>query len=193
MSQKMSGIFIGASAGGITAVQNLLPLIISQNHLPIVIVQHLPQYADIKLPLVYGSPVESTLVEVSDKTPIERGHVYFAPPGYHLLIERQRFFSLSQDEMVNFARPSIDVFFESAAYAYGPEACGVLLTGANNDGAKGLQTIQKYNGTTIVQDPSSAEFPTMPQSALNLIKPNHVCSIPMISKILSAIIRGETP
>lgn len=192
MSQIISAIFIGASAGGISAVQQLLLKIVHERQVPIVVVQHFPQNAKLNPSLIYGQESRNVVfIEVCDKMFLERGHVYFAPPGYHLLIEKDYSFSLSQDDLVNFARPSIDVLFESAALVYKDRTCGILLTGTNNDGATGLQTIHKQKGLTIVQDPASAEFPSMPQSAIDLFKPNYVASIPKIPEILEGFARGE--
>ena len=98
---------------------------------------------------------------------IRPGHIYFAPAAYHLLIERDMSFSLSADEKVNFARPAIDVLFESAAQAYGPELIGIILTGANADGAAGLQKIKEFGGLAVVQKPDTAEASYMPQAAIN--------------------------
>lgn len=192
MRSKVSAIFIGASAGGITAVQNLLAQIAHERQVPIVVVQHLPSHAKLNPSLIYGQDIQRVVFEeVQDKMFLEAGHIYFASPGYHLLIEKDFSFSLSQDELVNFARPSIDVLFESAASVYKERACGILLTGTNSDGALGLKAIHQNNGLTIVQDPTDAEFPLMPQSALDLFKPNYVASIPKIPEILAELVRGE--
>ncbi len=192
MRKNISAIFIGASAGGISAVQRLLMQIVNNRQVPIVVVQHLPQYAKLNPSLIYGQDSQNVVfTEANDKMHLECGHVYFAPPGYHLLVEKDYSFSLSQDDPVNFARPSIDVLFESAAIAYRERACGILLTGTNNDGALGLQTIHLLKGLTIVQDPASAEFPSMPQSAIDLFKPNYVASIPKIPAILEGFDKGE--
>ncbi len=104
--------------------------------------------------------------EAEDKEPVQEGTVYFAPPDYHLLVELDRRLSLSSEEPVQFCRPAIDVLFESAAEAYGPELVGVVLTGANADGAKGLRAICEAGGVAVVQRPSSALSPTMPEAAL---------------------------
>ncbi len=193
MNSRIQAVFIGASAGGITTIQRLLGSLENTRQIPIIVVQHLPQYAVINLDLIFGQFAHGMkLVEVSDKTRIENGHVYFAPPGYHLLIEKDHSFSLSQDDPVNMARPSIDVIFESAANTYGDSACGILLTGANSDGAQGLKALHEVNAITMVQDPAEAEFSVMPQSAIDLFRPNYVCSIHMLSKILSELVRGET-
>ncbi|MBL7545545.1 MAG: chemotaxis protein CheB [Bdellovibrionaceae bacterium] len=192
MSQKIKYIFIGASAGGIATIQKLFSQSSGKHQVPIVVVQHLPANSNLNLPLVFGAATENmNLVEVIDKTKIQKGHVYFAPPGYHLLIEKDDSFSLSQDDPVHFARPSIDVLFESAAHAYGPSVCGILLTGANADGALGLKEIHDCGGYTMIQHPDDAEFSFMPQSALDLFQPDFVGSISDLSRKISELARGN--
>lgn len=194
MNSQIEAIFIGASAGGVTAIQRLLGALDNARHVPIIIVQHLPQAANLNPDLIFGHVVKNVvLLEANDKMKIEKGHIYFAPPGYHLLIEKDRSFSLSRDELVNMARPSIDVVFETAAIVYGHSACGILMTGTNSDGALGLKTIHDEKGLTFVQDPDDAEFDMMPKSAIDLFKPNYINSINVIAKILSELLRGETP
>jgi two-component system chemotaxis response regulator CheB len=109
---------------------------------------------------------------VEDKDPIERATLYVAPPGYHLLVEPQLYFSVSVEEPVNFSRPSIDVLFSTGAQALGARLIAVLLTGANHDGADGLAEVRRLGGYAIVQDPASAEFPTMPEAALKAGHPH---------------------
>lgn len=184
MSQ-IKAIFIGASAGGVTAVQKLLLALKGDLLLPIVVVQHIPPNVKLNPNLIYKTNVQLYLQEVEEKTPLLNNHVYFAPPGFHLLIEKDHTFSLSQDAPVHHARPSIDVLFESAAIAYGSAVCGVILTGANQDGANGLAAIQGEGGMTIVQDPDEAETPFMPLSALEKIKPSFICSIEEIAQKIS--------
>jgi two-component system chemotaxis response regulator CheB len=175
---------VGASAGGVSALQKLLGRITSAENLSLVIVQHLPEDAEIDSPLVFGSHFVGRIFDVCDKMPIEPGAAYFAAPGYHLMIEREGIISLSQDEPVNFSRPSIDVLFESAANTLGDLACGVLLTGANTDGTNGMKCIQRVGGKTIVQDPDEAEVPYMPASALAEMKPDFVLKLEGIAEKL---------
>jgi two-component system chemotaxis response regulator CheB len=117
------------------------------------------------LPRIFTPKCRVAVKEAEDKEEVAAGTVYFAPANYHLLVEREGFFSFSTEEPVNFSRPSIDVFFESVAIAYGPRAIGVVLTGANADGTAGLRSILEYGGRAIVQDPRTAEFPKMPEAA----------------------------
>lgn len=188
---SLSLIVIGASAGGISALRRLLDYLPQSLKCPIAVVQHLPANSSVSPSLIFPNPAESQAVEALDKMEIESHHIYFAPPGYHLLVERDGTFALSQDDPVNFSRPSIDVLFESAAEAYGSRTCGVLLTGANADGAVGLKAIAEKGGYTIVQDPEEAEIKTMPEAALSLIKPSFVAPLREISNKLNAFDHGD--
>ena len=159
-------ICVGASWGGLDAVGRLLADLRAGIDLPVVVAQHrhvssTPGGLADLLRLRVNRPV----VDVEDKMPIERGKVYIAPPDYHLLVENGSF-ALSVDERVQFARPSIDVLFETASYAYGPDVIGIILTGANEDGAAGLATIKQRGGVAIVQDPAGAARSTMPEAAI---------------------------
>ncbi len=160
-------VAIGGSAGCFEVLRGALPATIGERGCPpIVIVVHLPSEGPALLHELLGTGSELRMKQAADKEPVERNTVYFAPPGYHLLVERQRTLALSVDEAVHYSRPSIDVLFESVAWAYGPRALGVLLSGASEDGAAGLQRIAEAGGTVAVQDPASALAPTMPAAAL---------------------------
>ena len=124
--------------------------------------------------------------EVEDKAPIVAGNVYVAPPDYHLLIERG-YFSLSTEEPVHFSRPSIDVTFVSAADTYGERSVGVVLTGANADGSRGLKRIADRGGLALVQSPETAESPTMPAAALRCVPDARSLTIAQIAEVLTAL------
>lgn len=159
-------ICVGASWGGLDAVGRLLADLRAGIDLPVVVAQH--RHASSTpggLADLLRLRVKRPVVDAEDKMAIERGKVYIAPPDYHLLVEHGSF-ALSVDERVQFARPSIDVLFESAAYAYGPGVIGVILTGANEDGAAGLATIKRRGGVALVQDPAGAVRRTMPEAAI---------------------------
>jgi two-component system, chemotaxis family, protein-glutamate methylesterase/glutaminase len=159
-------IVVGASWGGLDAVGRLLGDLPIQVDAPVVIAQHRHSTsASGGLPELLGLRVKRPVLDVEDKMTIERGRVYIAPPDYHLLVERGTF-ALSVDERVQFARPSIDVLFESAAHTYGAGVIGIILTGANEDGAAGLAAIKARGGVALVQDPSGAERRTMPDAAI---------------------------
>lgn len=178
---------IGASAGGVTAVQKILKSLPSDVAASLIITQHFPQDAVIDPQLVYGKDFSGRVHGAIDKMPLESGQAYFAPPGYHLQIERDLSLSLNQDEPVNFARPSIDVLFESAAWSLGADAVGILLTGASADGVGGLRLIHDCGGTTIVQDPEEAESSFMPRAALQKFKPDYVLNLHDIAAKIAEI------
>jgi two-component system, chemotaxis family, protein-glutamate methylesterase/glutaminase len=159
-------IVIGASWGGLDALRRLLRNLPDELDVPIAIAQHRAAGSlDRGLETILQRETARRVREVEDKEPIERSHVYLAPPDYHLLVERGSF-ALSVDERVQYARPSIDVLFESAADAYGESVIGVILTGANEDGAAGVRRIVDRGGVAIVQDPETAARRTMPDAAL---------------------------
>jgi len=159
-------IAIGASWGGLDALSTLLDGLVSEVDATIVVVQHRgPQSQRGLLELLLQEHVERRVSEPDDKESIERSRIYLAPADYHLLVEDGHF-ALSVEERVNYARPSIDVFFQSAADAYGQRAIGIVLTGANVDGAAGLAAINARGGVTIVQDPGTAARAAMPEAAL---------------------------
>ena len=159
-------IVIGASWGGLHAVGEILAALPEDLDAAVVVAQH--RASDTVpggLAGLLATRARLAVSDVDDKEPIEPGRVYLAPPDYHLLIQHG-YFSLSKEERVNFARPSIDVLFESAADAYRERLIGVVLTGSNEDGAAGLARIKARGGVAIVQDPRTAERPEMPDAAL---------------------------
>jgi two-component system chemotaxis response regulator CheB len=177
-------IVIGASAGGVEALQVLLSGLPAHMKNAIAVVMHLPEFSDIQFSKIFDPGPNYQIREARDKMPIDEMTITFSPPGYHLLIEKNRTFSLSQDEPVHFSRPSIDVFFESAAQVYQKKLTGILLTGANEDGAHGLWTVHQFGGKTIVQDPATAQIPIMPKAALSLFNPDFILSLPQIRTLL---------
>jgi two-component system, chemotaxis family, protein-glutamate methylesterase/glutaminase len=184
-NMKYRAIVIGTSAGGIEASVHILGKLPVTFALPIILVQHLHKDQDVvALVQLYNDRIPVQVKEAEEKEQIQPGHIYLAPPDYHLLIERDETFSLSVDEKVNYSRPSIDVLFESAADVYGPSLIGVLMTGANHDGALGLQRIKQYGGMTLVEDPATAKFPEMPKSALACTEVDYVLSLDALEKVL---------
>ena len=158
---------IGGSAGSLTVLFSLLPSLPISFPFAIIIVLHRKNSGDSSLSdlLSLKSPVP--VREIEDKDLIEAGSIYLVPADYHVLIEKNRTFSLDYSEKVNFSRPSLDVTFESAAEIYGPTVTAVILSGANEDGTKGLTAVKKNGGTTIAQNPDSAQMPVMPQYAIS--------------------------
>jgi two-component system chemotaxis response regulator CheB len=159
-------IVIGTSWGGLEALSRLLADLRDDIHQPIVVAQHRSaESADFALEHLLQHHTRRIVGDPDDKTPLEPDHVYLGPPDYHVLVEDGHL-ALSTDGPVQFARPSIDVLFESAADAYGDRTIGIVLTGANADGANGLRRIKERGGVAIVQDPATSEKRTMPDAAI---------------------------
>ena len=159
-------IAIGASWGGLQAVTTLLEGIPDELDQAIVVAQHRsPESSRGMLESLLQRHITRPVREPGDKEAIDPGHVYVAPPDYHLLVD-ERHFALSVDARVQHARPSIDVLFVSVAQAYRDRAIGIVLTGSNEDGAAGLAAIKQNGGVSIVQDPQTAEKRTMPDAAI---------------------------
>jgi two-component system chemotaxis response regulator CheB len=163
---RTEAVVVGGSAGAIDALTALLPLVPRGFAVPIAVVLHLLPGKPSGLVAVLQDYSNLCVKEAEDKEPLVAGTLYLGSPNYHLLVEKQRCFSLSVDDAVLFSRPSIDVLFESAADAYGPGLVGVLLSGANEDGASGLARIHAAGGLTFVQAPDSASARTMPEAGI---------------------------
>jgi two-component system chemotaxis response regulator CheB len=177
-------VVIGASWGGLRALEQILAALPEDFPTPIVVAQHRDDDADDELlSRLLNRHTPLRVVDADDKAPLERGTVLLAPPGYHVLMA-DGCVELNVDEPVQFARPSIDVLFETAADAYGRGTLGVLLTGANADGAAGLREIAQRGGRTIVQDPETAERPEMPRAALEAMTPDVVAPLDEIPGLL---------
>ncbi|MEE1890556.1 chemotaxis protein CheB [Pseudomonas carassii] len=180
-------IVIGASAGGVTALFSVLGALPTAFAIPVLCLLHLPDDRHSQLAEVLQRRLRRPVREALDKARIEPGLIYVAGPGYHLSVERDFSFSLSQEAPVHFSRPAIDFLFESAADAYGPGLLGVLLTGANEDGARGLLRIRQSGGRTVVQDPRDAQVALMPEAALALHDPDHILSLSGIGQLLATL------
>jgi two-component system chemotaxis response regulator CheB len=180
-------IAIGASTGGIDALLGLLPALPPRLNAAVMIVVHIPPQRDSLLPQIFQERCALPVREADPGEPIRPGHVYFAPPDYHLLVEADRTWTLSQDAPVHFSRPSIDVLFETAAWSFGPRLLGILLTGANEDGARGMRAISDAGGVTWAQSPDTALASIMPQSAIALGGVNDVLSITQIARRLQKL------
>lgn len=177
---------IGASWGGLEAVGDVLAELPEGFPAPVLVVQHRsPESGELLAELLAAR----TCLEVSearDKQPLQDGTVRVAPAGYHTLVERGHL-ALSTDAPVNASRPSLDVALGSAAVAYGPRAVGVVMTGANADGAAGLAAVRRHGGIAIVQDPDGAARPEMPRAALAAVKPHHVAAPREIGRLLGVL------
>ncbi|MCU0548247.1 MAG: chemotaxis protein CheB [Leptolyngbya sp. Prado105] len=174
---------MGTSLGGLSALQTMLKGVPEHFTAAIAIVQHRDRGSTEMLSRILQQESVLPVLEVEDKEPICPSSVYLAPPDYHLLVESECF-SLSVDPPVAFSRPAIDVLFESAAKAHRQRVVGVILTGANQDGAAGLAAIKANGGTAIVQDPRTAECPIMPEAALSRSQVDYVVPLHQISSIL---------
>jgi two-component system chemotaxis response regulator CheB len=168
-------VVIGGSAGAFDILRMIIHALPKSLPCPVIIVIHLPPHSS-GLADLFGNETTLPVKQAEDKEPVQPGTVYIAPPSYHLLIESHRAFALSADPPVHFSRPAIDVLFEAARDVYGPNLIGILLSGASDDGAAGLQEIHRAGGITIVQSPSSADSAIMPAAALALFEPTHVWS-----------------
>ena len=191
MEQYKNGyevIAIGGSWGGMDALISILKGIEAACFLPIVVVLHRNRITESNLSDILKKYLKLKVKEIDEKESISCGTVYLAPRNYHVLIEKDHTFSLCASEAINYARPSIDVMFESIAEVYREKVVGVLLTGANSDGSAGLKQIAANGGLTIVQDPEDAESPNMPRSALKIMKPDFVLPQININKFLKELI-----
>jgi two-component system, chemotaxis family, protein-glutamate methylesterase/glutaminase len=178
-------VVIGGSAGAVEALSLLLPQLPPRPGWPVVMVQHLHRWQENPITAVYQPHTALPVHEAEDKTPLQPNHIYFAPPNYHLLINDDATLALSIDPKVNFARPSIDVLFESAVDTYGGGVVGVLLTGANQDGTVGLKRIKQAGGIVLVQDPTTAVAPTMPQHAIDNLEVDFVLPVAQLGQQLA--------
>ncbi len=182
-------VVIGASAGGIAAMRLLMAELPADFPWPLLLVQHIQAEQTLDFGTVYAIS-RLPVVEAVDKSLIAPGTLHVAPPGYHLLVERDFTLSLSVDDPVCYARPSIDVLFESAAEAYGAGLLGVILTGGNSDGAHGLWTVKARGGLALVQDPATADTSAMPAAALARVAVDHVATPDELGRLLSALTKG---
>ena len=180
MNARYDLVVMGTSTGGLHALTRLLSALPASFPLPIAIVQHRSRDSDERLSSLLGGASKIPVYEAEDKEPLRSPGVYLSPPDYHLLIEPGSV-ALSTEEPVAYSRPSIDVLFESAAYSHGSGVIGVLLTGANQDGTRGLQRIKERGGYVIVQDPESAESAFMPKHAVRSMLPDRVLNLDQIA------------
>jgi two-component system chemotaxis response regulator CheB len=187
LRNRIDAVVIGASAGGVEALAVLLPALPAAFRASLFIVLHLHRERPSLLVEIFETRCVLPVREAEDKEPIEPGTVYFAPPDYHLLVEKCRQIALSADEPVHYSRPSIDVLFESAADVYGERLLGIILTGGNEDGAAGLHAVHQAGGITIVQQPDSAKVPLMVVSALQRGPADFVLSLQEIAEFLGGL------
>ncbi len=181
---KYKAIVIGSSTGGFYALKRIITSLPEGFALPILIVQHISSNSDNFMAKYLDNLSHVTVKEADEKEKILPSTVYIAPPNYHMLMEEDFTISLSTEQKRNYARPSVDVLFETAALAFGDQVIGVVLTGANNDGAKGLLAIKDAGGLTMVQNPDESEAYLMPRSAIEVAAPHFVLSLDEITNKL---------
>jgi two-component system chemotaxis response regulator CheB len=182
--RHFEAVVVGASAGGVNALMQVLPALPRGYRLPIVVVLHVRSGRQNQLVEVFQQRVQLPVREAGDKEDVIPGTLYFAPAGYHLLLENERSFSLSCDAPLHFARPAIDITMESAADVYGASLAGILLTGANDDGAQGMAAVGRAGGLTVVQDPDEANVGVMPLEAIRVRPPDLVLPLEQIKQLL---------
>jgi two-component system chemotaxis response regulator CheB len=180
---RADAVVVGGSAGAVDVLGVLLPELPADFALPVIVVVHLPARRTSLLPPLFAQRCQLPVREPEDKQPIEPG-IWFAPPDYHLLVEADRTFALSIDQPVRFSRPSIDVLFESAAHAYLARLLGVVLTGANDDGAAGARAIRKLGGALAVQSPETALASEMPRAAIEQSSPQWVGTVQELAGVM---------
>ncbi len=178
----IEAIFIGTSAGGVQTLNTLFDLLAPNFKIPIVTVIHLGEKPFI--PSAFRAPRGLKIIEAEEKDMIQPGLIYFAPANYHLLIESDKTFSLSNEEKIQFARPALDVTMDSMAEVYNKKLLGIVLTGANEDGAAGLLAIKENGGMTVVQNPANALYPTMPEAAIKKSAPDYILTLEQIGSLM---------
>ena len=184
-TRDIDAVAIGASAGGVEVLSVLLSALPASCRASFFIVMHIPRERPSLLADVFNARCALPVREAEDKEPVQPGTVYFAPPDYHLLLDRGRVLALSSDEPVHFSRPSIDVLFDSAADIYGERLLGLILTGANQDGAEGLAAVGRAGGRTVVQEPGGAAVPFLPEAALQVGPVDFVLSLAQLQELFA--------
>ena len=182
-------IVIGGSSGSLDAIFNIFSLLDNGFTIPIIIITHRNSNIDTNLVKVLSTKTYLLVKEADEKDILKQGTIYLAPPDYHLLIEKDKSLSLDNSEKVQFSRPSIDVTFQSAADIFKDKLLGIILSGANSDGAAGVAAIKKNGGLVIVQDPASAQIPYMPQQAIAHTKVDQIISLYEIAGYINNLMK----
>jgi two-component system chemotaxis response regulator CheB len=188
-AQAVDAIAVGASAGGIDALIALFEGLAPPWRAAVITVLHLPEDHESQLAELFTRRLGAHVAEASPGAPVVPGRFFVAPAGYHLLVEADRTFALSCDPPVQYSRPSIDVLMESCADTYGAALAGVVLTGANEDGAAGLAAVRAVGGLALVQDPAGAAHPSMPRAAIAAARPDAVLPLPELRTLLENLLR----
>lgn len=190
-ASKLKLIVIGASSGGLAALETLLSALPEDFPCPIALVQHLSPHRKSQLVDILSRQVQLRVCMAEHLQRIEAGSIYIAPPDYHLQVTSYKTLRLTQSPKIHFSRPAIDVLFESAADAYGASAIAIILTGSNDDGKTGMQAIKQAGGLTIVQSPESAESPRMPQAAIDGCKIDWILPLEAIAPHLCQLLNQD--
>ncbi|WP_223422701.1 chemotaxis protein CheB [Alcanivorax limicola] len=190
MRQRISAVVIGASWGGLDAYSRVLGKLPANLPVPVLVVQHQHPSGGDKLPWILDTRTAMHVVAPMEKEPIEAGCVYVAPPGYHMLVDVDHTVCYSLAAPVNYSRPSIDELFFSAGHVYGPGLLGVILTGANDDGAAGITYIKQRGGITMAQSPVTAEARTMPEAAIATGCIDQIHDLDDIGTVISELVFG---
>jgi two-component system chemotaxis response regulator CheB len=191
--RSFEAVVIGASAGGVAALLEILPGLPPGVPVPAVVVLHMLRGRHSHLAELFAARLRAPVREAGDKEDVLPGAVYFAPADYHLSLEQDGSFSLSNEPPHLFTRPAIDFAMQSAADAYGPALAGILLTGASQDGAAGLAQIGAAGGLTVVQDPDEAQSRLMPEAAILRRKPDLVLPLAGIRELLGMLASPQPP
>jgi two-component system chemotaxis response regulator CheB len=191
LSRPYKAIVIGGSAGSFSVLATILNKIPKDFSLPIVLCCH--RLKHVRSGFIEALEIKSVkkVVEPDDKEGVKKGKVYVAPANYHMGIEIGNTFALSTEEMVNNSRPAIDITFETASYVYKEKMIGILLTGANKDGALGMKKVKEGGGLTIVQEPSECTIDTMPKAAIAATKIDYVMRVEEIIKFLNDLHKAQ--
>ncbi|MFO7868666.1 MAG: chemotaxis protein CheB [Bacteroidales bacterium] len=182
-----SVVVIGGSAGSFSAVMHILKTIPPNFSVPVVVCMHRLKHVNSGYKETLELISENKVIEPFHNDILQAGCIYIAPANYHIMVESDAKIMFSTEELVNYSRPSIDVLFRSAAYSFGKKVLGIILSGAHTDGADGLRDIHVSKGTTIVQNPSEAEVSTMPQAAIDKMKPSYILHLQSIEAFLQIL------
>jgi len=182
-------LIIGLSAGGMSLVKHLIAALPKDYSLAVAVLAHLPQGYESNLAQILDEATDLPVMMARDKQPIVAGHVYVAPPDYHLLVEQGSpfAFALSEDEPVKSVRPSIDILLKSAAEVFEDSLIAVILSGANSDGANGMAAVKQLGGLCMVLNPLDAEFSTMPNAVIKQVEVDYIASLEDIVSLLVSV------
>lgn len=192
VASRFQSVVIGASSGGLDVIRPLLESLPIDFCLSVLVVLHIDPNSSLTLASLLDSRSAIAVKEADEKEVITSGQVYLSPANYHLLVEREKTLTLTVDERVNYARPAIDVLFETAADAFGDALIGIVLTGANSDGALGLRRIGELGGLKVVQDPDTAAAAAMPRAAIKVASPDFILAPNEIQRFLASVHANQT-